>query len=126
MIERVQQLVVIIFVRKLLDYVFTKSELRALDTVIPPFRQKKMLPLEGKVFSSCSRTFLTFTHFFFNFQNLHDHLGLVNQSDSDNNDNGKGNFPKTKSKSTVNITDEMLTTGTWKHVNATVGYGQNS
>jgi len=86
-------LVVIIFVRKLLDYVFTKSELRALDTVIPPFRQKKMLPLEGK-------------------------------SDSDNNDNGKGNFPKTKSKSTVNITDEMLTTGTWKHVNATVGKAQ--
>ena len=30
-----------IFVRKALDFVFTKDELRVLDTVIPPFRKSQ-------------------------------------------------------------------------------------
>ena len=39
-----------IFVRKCLDYVFTKDELRVLDTVIPPFRQKNVQKLLAEVF----------------------------------------------------------------------------
>jgi hypothetical protein len=30
-----------IFIRKSLDYVFTREELHVLDSVIPPFRRKK-------------------------------------------------------------------------------------
>jgi hypothetical protein len=34
-----------IFIRKSLDYVFTREELHVLDSVIPPFRRKKQEPL---------------------------------------------------------------------------------
>jgi hypothetical protein len=30
-----------IFIRKSLDFVYTKEELRALDAMLPPFRRKK-------------------------------------------------------------------------------------
>ena len=34
-----------IFIRKALDYIFTKDELRILDTVIPPFRKSELKKL---------------------------------------------------------------------------------
>lgn len=77
-------LVIMIFVRKCLDFVFTKTELRALDTVIPPFRSKKQTKHEE------------------------DGTELANV-------NGKKSLPKISSK--VNISDEVIKSGVWKHVN---------
>lgn len=80
-------LVIMIFVRKLLDYIFTKDELRVLDTVIPPFRQKNLNKLLSQ---SASK------------------MHYMNDLDD-------SHFPKISSK--VNISDEVVKSGVWLHVN---------
>ena len=102
-----------IFIRKSLDYVFTREELHVLDSIIPPFRRKKQEPLvevsvvdiftwekEQNVFySDCS------------FASL--------KSGSKSHINGRGQsysaIPKNSSK--VNISDEVARSGAWLHVN---------
>ena len=82
------QLVVMIFVRKCLDFVFTKDELRVLDAVLPPFRCKKT-PAIGRP-----------------------------ADDSESSANGKSSrdgMPKNPSR--VNISDEVTKSTVWKNVN---------
>ncbi|XP_046442377.1 sodium bicarbonate cotransporter 3-like isoform X1 [Daphnia pulex] len=80
-------LVIMIFIRKSLDYVFTREELHVLDSVIPPFRRKKQEPLV----ESGSKS----------------HINGKGQSYSA--------IPKNSSK--VNISDEVARSGAWLHVN---------
>ena len=43
------QLVVMIGVRKMLDYVFTKEELKILDDILPEFSRREKLEIEEEI-----------------------------------------------------------------------------
>lgn len=99
-----------IFIRKSLDYVFTREELHVLDSVIPPFRRKKQEPLVEVCIVDIwlEQIVLTVIVFFFS-----------PKSGTKSHVNGKGQsysaIPKNSSK--VNISDEVAKSGAWLHVN---------
>lgn len=103
-----------IFIRKSLDYVFTREELHVLDSVIPPFRRSKQVPqvevsiddiLHLLQKSKCFDLVVFFCS--------------LKSAVSRSHINGKGQsysaIPKNSSK--VNISDEVARSGAWLHVN---------
>ncbi len=85
-----------IFIRKALDYVFTKDELRVLDTIIPPLRKSKKENDKNKSTLETAESFLK--------------PGTSNGLYSVDRNN-------TSSSATVNISDEVVKSGAWLHVN---------
>jgi len=86
--------VIIIFIRKALDYVFSKDELRVLDSIIPPLRNK----------SSKKKPNLENTE-----------LGKPDASNELLSTNQKKTL--TQKCSSVNISNEVVKSGVWIHVN---------
>uniref|UniRef100_A0A0P5GM72 Anion exchange protein n=1 Tax=Daphnia magna TaxID=35525 RepID=A0A0P5GM72_9CRUS len=80
-------LVIMIFIRKALDFVFTREELHVLDSVIPPFRRSKNPPQVESGTKS-----------------------IVNGK-------GQSYSALPKNSSKVNISDEVARSGAWLHVN---------
>lgn len=85
---------IIIFIRKALDYVFSKDELRVLDSIIPPLRNK----------SSKKKPNLENTE-----------LGKPESSNGLLSTNQ--NKALTQKSSSVNISNEVVKSGVWIHVN---------
>lgn len=85
-----------IFIREALDYFFTKDELRVLDTIIPPLRKSKKENGNNK---ACLETVESFSK-----PGPTNGLFYVDRNN-------------TNSSASVNISDEVVKSGAWLHVN---------
>ena len=83
-----------IFIRKALDYVFSKDELRVLDSIIPPLRNKS-----SKKKPNLENTELA---------KPESNNGLLSTNQ---------NKTLTQRNSSVNISNEVVKSGVWIHVN---------
>lgn len=86
-----------IFIRKALDYVFSKDELRVLDSIIPPIRMKSQNKCISPSLDSAEST---------KPESSNGIPCITNQ-----------NKPLTKRSSSVNISNEVVKSGVWIHVN---------
>lgn len=86
---------IIIFIRKALDYVFSKEELRVLDSIIPPLRNKSSKKKESLENTELAKP-----------DEPGNGLPSVNQ-----------NKALAKRSSSVNISNEVVKSGVWIHVN---------
>lgn len=86
-----------IFIRKALDYVFSKDELRVLDSIIPPIRMKSQNKYISPSLDSAEST---------KPESSNGIPCITNQ-----------NKPLTKRNSSVNISNEVVKSGVWIHVN---------
>ena len=86
-----------IFIRKALDYVFSKDELRVLDSIIPPIRMKPQNTCINPSLDSAESS---------KPESSNGIPCIINQ-----------NKPLTKRSSSVNISNEVVKSGVWIHVN---------
>jgi hypothetical protein len=83
-----------IFIRKALDYVFTKDELRVLDSIIPPLRKSKKKYGDSKASLETAEPFSK--------------PGSINEL---------SHFVRNNTSSaSVNMSDEVVKSGAWLHV----------